>query len=442
MTQSPHDSHEQARYITEDTADDGVDRRGFLKCMAWAGTAVVWTVAGGVPRSVALGASDLLGRGRTRPAASDVFFAQISDSHMGFNKAANADVAATFREAITRINALPSEPAFLLHTGDISHLSQPDEFDAVEQMVRDARTKSGRVFYVPGEHDVLNDNGAQYRTRFGAGSAGQGWYSFDHSGVHFIGLVNVLDLKPGGLGNLGADQLQWLAQDVKGLPSSTPIVVFAHVPLWAVYPQWGWGTDDGTQALGLLSRFGSVTVLNGHIHQTIQKVEGHMTFHTALSTAFPQPAPGTAAGPGPVDVGADRLRSFLGITSVRYTAHAGTLALVDGSLAGTPVAVAGAGSESPRARQRQAKPLADNEIGIDNFSFTPPNRTVPAGKTVTWINRDDVPHRIGSADSKFPLGPVLDTDHNYSYTFAQPGTYKYFCTIHPTMTGVVTVTAA
>jgi len=241
------------------------------------------------------------------------------------------------------------------------------------------------------------------------------------------------------LGNLGTEQLEWLKQDVAGLSNSTPIVVFAHVPLWSVYPQWGWGTDDGALALSYLQRFGSVTVLNGHIHQTIQKVEGHMTFHTALSTAFPQPAPGTAGAPGPIDVGADRLRSFLGITSVRFAGALGPLAIVDASLAGTPVAIAGAGAESPAARRRHAKPVADNEIGIDNFSFVPPTRTVAVGTEVTWINRDDVPHRIGSADQKFPLGPTLDTDGHFSYTFAAPGTYKYFCTVHPTMTGVVEV---
>ena len=429
-----------SRYIAEDTADDGVDRRGFLTCMAWAGTAVLWTMAGGVPQSTALGQAGRLLKGSQ--SKGGLFFAQISDSHMGFNKAANSDVAATFQEAISRINGLPAQPTFLLHTGDISHLSQASEFDAVDQMIRGAKTKTGRVFYVPGEHDVLNDNGAQYLQRYGKETNGHGWYSFDHSGVHFIGLVNVLDLKPGGLGNLGTDQLQWLERDVKGLSSSTPIVVFAHVPLWAVYPQWGWGTDDGAQALSYLKRFGSVTVLNGHIHQTIQKVEGNMTFHTALSTAFPQPAPGTAGAPGPVDVGAERLRNFLGITSVRYTAAATTLAIVDSSLSGAPVAVAGFGAENPRAKARQSKPLADNEVGIDNFSFIPPNRTVAVGTAVTWINRDDVPHRIGSADQKFPLGPTLDTDQRYTYTFTAPGTYRYFCTVHPTMTGVITVNPA
>jgi plastocyanin len=439
---SHHDAHARGgRYIVDDIAGDGIDRRGFLACMAWAGTAVLWSMVGGIPRSAALGAGgQLLNSADVANGTKDLFFAQISDSHMGFNKAANSDVGATFGEAIRRLNELPAEPAFLLHTGDISHLSQATEFDTVDQMIRAARTKTGRVFYVPGEHDVINDQGALYLQRYGKGSVGKGWYSFDHSGVHFIGLVNVLDLKPGGLGNLGAEQLQWLELDVRRLPSSTPIVVFAHVPLWAVYPQWGWGTDDGARALATLQRFGSVTVLNGHIHQTIQKVEGNMTFHTALSTAFPQPAPGTAPAPGPVDVGAERLRSFLGITSVRYTAHAGTLAVVDASLAGTPVAVAGAGSESSSARRRHAKPLADNEVGIDNFSFTPPNRSVPAGTAVTWVNRDDVPHRIASADQKFPLGPTLDTDQHYTYTFSAAGTYRYFCTIHPTMTGVVTVT--
>jgi len=424
------------RFITDDTAQDGIDRRGFLTCMAWAGTGMLWTMAGGVPRSLSFG--DVAGGGALDP--NDLFFVQISDSHMGFNKAANPDVAATFQEAVRRINALPAQPAFLLHTGDISHLSQASEFDAVSQMVMDARTRTGRVFYVPGEHDVLDDAGAQYLRRYGGGATGKGWYSFDHSGVHFIGLVNVLDLKPGGLGNLGAEQLEWLQRDVRSLSASTPIVVFAHVPLWAVYPKWGWGTDDGAQALSYLARFGSVTVLNGHIHQTVQKVEGNMTFHTALSTAFPQPAPGTADGPGPIDVGAERLRSFLGLTSVRYSARAGHLAIVDSSLAGTPVAVAGGAPETAASRARRAKPIADDEVAIDNFVFVPPDRQVSVGTAVTWINRDDVPHRIGSVDSAFPLGPTLDTDQRYSYTFTKAGRYRYFCTIHATMTGVITVT--
>ncbi|HTA74314.1 MAG TPA: metallophosphoesterase [Gemmatimonadaceae bacterium] len=416
------------KFIKDDIAQDGVDRRGFLECMAWAGTGLVWSMVGGVPRSFAIGDAK---------APKDLFFVQISDSHMGFDKAANADVAGTFQEAINRINALPSQPAFLLHTGDISHLSKPTEFDAVDQMIKSAKTKTGSIFYVPGEHDVLNDQGVSYRARYGKNTLGNGWYSFDHSGVHFIGLVNVMDLKPGGLGSLGSEQLEWLEKDVKGLSASTPIVVFAHVPLWALYPQWGWGTDDGAQALSYLKRFGSVTVLNGHIHQTVQKIEGNMTFHTALSTAFPQPAPGTAAGPGPVDVGADRLRSFLGLSSIRFAAHAGTLSIVDSSLAGTPVAVAGA--SSARGKPKTLAPVADNEIAIDNFVFNPPNRTVPAGTTVTWINRDDVPHRIASFTNAFTPGPTLDTDGKFSQKFETPGVYKYYCTVHPTMTGIITV---
>jgi len=260
----------------------------------------------------------------------DLFFVQISDSHMGFNKAANPDVIATFQAAVDRINSLPTPPAFLIHTGDISHLSKPEEFDNVNQILKSAKPK--QVFYVPGEHDVLGDDGKLYLERYGKGTRGKGWHSFDQNGIHFIGLVNVLDLKPGGLGNLGREQLEWLEKDVKGLSSSTPIVVFAHIPLWAVYPEWGWGTDDGEQALSYLKRFGSVTVLNGHIHQVMQKVEGNVTFHTAMSTAFPQPQPGTAPSPGPLTVPAEKLRSFLGLTSVNYIEGKHSLAIVDSSL--------------------------------------------------------------------------------------------------------------
>jgi hypothetical protein len=176
---------------------------------------------------------------------------------------------------------------------------------------------------------VLNDNGKQYLQRYGKDTKGDGWYSFDYKGVHFIGLVNVVNTAEGGLGVLGNEQLEWLEKDVKGLSSSTPIIVFAHIPLWEVYPQWGWGTRDSAQALSYLKRFGSVSVLNGHIHQTLQKVEGNITFHTATSTAFPQPQPGTAPAAGPMKVPAEQLRSLLGVTSVNYVEHNHTLAITD-----------------------------------------------------------------------------------------------------------------
>jgi Icc protein len=277
-------------HITHDLSNDGIDRRGFLKCMAWAGTGVIWTLNGGILTSRALG--QVAGAGAALAPGGTLNFVQISDSHIGFAKPANTDVGATFRETIARINALPVAPEFLLHTGDLTHLAEAEEFDGLEQMLKDCRTR--QVFYVPGEHDILNDNGATYLERFGKGTRGTGWYSFDQKGVHFVGLVNVAGISEGGLGVMGQDQLAWLAKDLAPVSSETPIVLFAHVPLWMVYPKWGWGTDDGAQALALLKRFGSVTVLNGHIHQAVQKIEGNMTFHTARSTAFPQPAPGTA----------------------------------------------------------------------------------------------------------------------------------------------------
>jgi Icc protein len=311
--------------IVHDHHHDGIDRRGFLKCMAWAGTGVLWSLKGGVLTSNVL-AQDA----SPTAAGADFTFAQISDSHIGFNKAANADVVATLHAAIAKLNALPAEPAFVLHTGDLSHLTKAEEFDILDQSLQSVNSE--RIFFVPGEHDVIADNGKLYLDRYGKGTTGEGWQSFDYNGVHFIGLVNVLNLKAGGLGLLGQDQLEWLGKDVAGLSSSTPIVIYAHIPLWAVYPQWGWGTDDSEQALALLKRFGSVTVLNGHIHQVLQKVEGNVTFHTAFSTAFPQPAPGTAAGPGPLVVPADKLRSMLGLHTVTYQAGTGALAIVDSTL--------------------------------------------------------------------------------------------------------------
>jgi Icc protein len=313
--------------MSNNEQDDGVDRRGFLTCMAWAGTGAFFMVEGGILKSYSLSRLPKLPEAST----GTLRFVQISDSHMGFNKAANPDVVGTLKAAVERINGLPSVPEFMLHTGDISHLSKPEEFDTLDQILKSARPKD--VFFVPGEHDVLEDDGKLYLERYGKGAKGGGWYSFNTKGVHFIGLVNVLNLKAGGLGTLGAEQLAWLQDDVRHLKHSTPIVVFAHIPLWSVYPDWGWGTEDAAQALALLKKFGSVTVLNGHIHQTMQKIEGNVTFHTAASTAFPQPQPGTADSPGPIKVPADRLRSVLGITEVTYVRGEHALAIIDSSLA-------------------------------------------------------------------------------------------------------------
>jgi 3',5'-cyclic AMP phosphodiesterase CpdA len=309
-----------------DLGPAGLTRRGALTCMVWAGTGILWTLSGGVPKSLGLLSDALAGE------ASAFTFLQISDSHIGFNKPANPDALGTLREAIAKVKAVAPKPAFMIHTGDITHLSKPDEFDNAGKLIGEANLD---VHYVPGEHDFIDEGlGKAYLDRYGKGTKGQGWYSFDDHGVHFIGLNNVVDLKAGGLGRLGSDQLAWLADDLKGKANSTPIVVFAHIPLWTVYADWGWGTDDGLQALDMLKRFGSVTVLNGHIHQIVQKVEGNMTFHTARSTAFPQPAPGTAPSPGPMTVPAEQLRSMLGITSVDVRFGNKPLAVTDTTLAG------------------------------------------------------------------------------------------------------------
>jgi 3',5'-cyclic-AMP phosphodiesterase len=320
--------------MTEDKRDiiqfdhnhDGIDRRGFLKCMAWAGTGTLCVLTGGVLESYSLSDPSRM----SQAAPGDLSFVQISDSHMGFNKPANPDVVATLKAAIDKINGLAVAPEFMLHTGDISHLSKPEEFDAVQQILQSARPKD--VFFVPGEHDILEDDGKQYRERFARNAKGSGWYSFDKKGVHFIGLVNVINLKAGGLGTLGPEQLEWLEDDTRHLSKSTPIVVFAHIPLWNVYPDWGWGTEDSAQALSYLKHFGSVTVLNGHIHQIMQKVEGNVTFHTAASTAFPQPQPGTAPSAGPMKVPPDQLRHLLGVTDVNFVRGQRALAVVDSTL--------------------------------------------------------------------------------------------------------------
>jgi len=292
--------------------------------MAWAGTGAMWTMASGVLKGLPIeqAAHGQMGTGGLR-------FVQISDSHIGFGKDPNPDPVATLQQAIGKINAQRSAPDFIIHTGDLTHLSKPEQFDTLSQVMKGAKAK--QVLYVPGEHDVIVDNGKEFFRRFGVGNAG--WYSYDHGGAHFVALVNVLNLQAGGLGRLGADQLAWLKQDLASLAASTPIVVFAHMPLWNLYQQWGWGTDDSAQAMELLRRFGSVTILNGHIHQIQQKVEGNITFHTARSTAYPQPSPGTGPGPGPMkDLAGRSLASYLGVRSVQHLRGRQDLAITEEAL--------------------------------------------------------------------------------------------------------------
>ncbi|QAY87250.1 metallophosphoesterase family protein [Pseudomonas arsenicoxydans] len=318
----------QAKHFRRTDGPLSPDRRTLLKCSAWAGAGVIWALCGGIPRAFAL---DEAGNVADPKALASTFhFVQISDSHIGFNKEANPQPAKTLQVAIDKVIALPKRPSLILHTGDITHLSKPEEFDTAAQLLKGLPST---VHYVPGEHDTLDEGGGKlYLERYGKGTKGNGWYSFDDHGVHFIALVNVFNFQAGREATLGADQLAWLADDLRAVTTSTPIVVFTHIPLWTIYQPWGWGTEDGDQAIAMLRKYGSVTVLNGHIHQVIQKVEGNITFHTARGTAYPQPAPGTAPSPGPMTVAADQLRNYLGVTDVRATQGEHPLALIDSTL--------------------------------------------------------------------------------------------------------------
>jgi 3',5'-cyclic AMP phosphodiesterase CpdA len=303
-------------------------RRVALKCLAFGGVGTLFLLSGGVlaPLDLAMAASR-----KVAPSADGIpLFLQVSDTHIGFNKEANPDVAGTLKQTIDLVNAMPIKPALIIHTGDITHLSKPQEFDTAAQLL--SALNITELHTVPGEHDVTDGLGTEYFNRFGQASANKGYYSFDHNGVHFIALVNVMNFKANGLGGFGADQLAWLEQDLKGHSSSTPIVVFAHMPMWTIYEPWGWGTGDADQAMSYLRRFSSVTVLNGHIHQIVQKVEGNITFHTARSTAYPQPTAGNGPGPGPLKVPSDQLPRMLGVTSVKILAHPLSATLTDTTL--------------------------------------------------------------------------------------------------------------
>ncbi len=309
--------------------DPTLSRRNALKCMAYGGAGTLFALSGGIfaPIDLAMAAAD-------KNAAAKLgkpLFVQISDTHIGFNKDANPDVGGSLNQAIDLVNAMPDQPALIIHTGDITHLSKPAEFDTAQQLF--SRLRTTEMHTVPGEHDTTDATVTEYFSRFGKASDNKGYYSFDHAGVHFIGLINVLQFKPGGLGTLGEDQLAWAAADLKSRSASTPVVVFAHMPLWSIYEPWGWGTGDADRLMSQLRRFGSVTVLNGHIHQIVQKVEGNVTFHTARSTAYPQPVAGEGAGPGPLKVPSEQLSKMLGITSVSVVKHPAALTLSDKILA-------------------------------------------------------------------------------------------------------------
>jgi Calcineurin-like phosphoesterase len=309
--------------VSDDSAIQS--RRNALKCMAYGGAGTLFVLAGGVftPVNLALATDDKMGVKKPgRP-----LFVQISDTHIGFSKETNPDVNGTLTQTIALVNGMAEQPELIIHTGDITHLSKPAEFDLAQQML--GQLRATEMHTVPGEHDTADAGVSEYFSRFGRASNNKGYYSFDHAGVHFVGLINVLEFKAGGLGTLGNEQLEWVEADLKGRSASTPIVVFAHMPLWTIYESWGWGTGDADQLMSYLRRFGSVTVLNGHIHQIVQKVEGHMTFHTARSTAYPQPVAGVGSGPGPLKVPADQLPKMLGVTSVSLVRHPRSLALAD-----------------------------------------------------------------------------------------------------------------
>ena len=303
------------------------ERRRALKCLAYGGTGTLFMLSAGVLTPV-----DLALATTAESSSSDLpLFLQISDTHIGFNKDANPDVIGTLTRTIELVNAMPRKPALVIHTGDITHLSKASEFDTAALLL--SQLNVTELHTTPGEHDVADASVTEYFSRYGKASQDKGYYSFDHRGVHFISLINVLNFKANGLGNLGQSQLEWLEKDLSGRSSSTPIVVFAHMPLWTIYAPWGWGTADSDQAMGYLKRFGSVTILNGHIHQVVQKVEGNITFHTARSTAYPQPSPGDGSGPGPLKVPSDELPKRLGVSNVTLKHHPSALALSDTTLA-------------------------------------------------------------------------------------------------------------
>ncbi len=281
-------------------------RSSFLEHIAWTGGGIAWS----------LSATGLLVSTPSSAAADPFSFVQISDSHIGFARPENPDVLGTFAKTIEAINSLPRQPSFVVHTGDVTHLSKPAQFDAAKQALASLKAP---LIVLPGEHDVIGTP-QHFFDAFARSDAPNGWFSFDQGGIHFLALVNVFNFEIDG--KLGAEQLDFAEKDLAAQKPSTPVVVFGHVPLYALYPQWGWTTEDGARVLAALRRFDAVTVLNGHIHQIVQHSEGNIRFATAASTAYPQPAPGAAEKPGPIKVPGETLLKVLGYRSVELVSDA------------------------------------------------------------------------------------------------------------------------
>jgi|SRR5579872_1857714 len=288
-----------------------MNRSSFLDHVAWTGLGIAYALS---PAGIMTGRA--LADGMS--AAGTIDFVQISDSHLGFHQAANPDVLSTLKASIDAINALPTQPKFVVHTGDITHLSKPEQFEAAKQMLG---TLKAPYFALPGEHDVLGNDFKPYLSNFKIPhSTDGGWAAWDQDGVHFVVLLNVFNFEKMGL--MGNDQLSWLEKDLSGVAASTPVVVFTHVPLYALYPEWGWTTEDGSKALAMLKKFDRVTVLNGHIHQIVTHQEGNIRFASANATAYPQPKPGAAPKPGPLALPHDDLLRVIGYRTVELAGDA------------------------------------------------------------------------------------------------------------------------
>ena len=255
-------------------------RRELLKLAALGGGAVY--ISG-----LAACAQAAMGNALASDASEDFYFVQLSDTHWGFSGAPNPDAANTLRKAVASVNALQKQPDFIVFTGDLTHTTDdPAERRRRMAEFRDivSALKVRQVRFMPGEHDASLDRGAAYKEFFG-----DTFYSFDHTGVHFIAVDNVSD--PGA--RIGDEQLAWMKDDLARRPAGSPIVVLTHRPLFDLVPKWDWATRDGAQAMEILMAYPQVTVFYGHIHQEHHQMTGHIAHHSAKSLIFPLPAPGS-----------------------------------------------------------------------------------------------------------------------------------------------------
>ena len=352
-------------------------------------------------------------------------FVQLSDTHWGFDTpAVNPDFAGTLKKAIADVNALKTQPDFVVFTGDLTHTTDSNEtrrtrMTEFKEIIKGLRVQE--VHFLPGEHDAGLDNGKAFQEFFGPTH-----WTFDHKGVHFIALDNVSDPRA----QLGEEQLKWLEADLQKLDKTQRIVVFTHRPLFDLAPDWDWATRDGAKALTLLAPYQNVTVFYGHIHQINNHTEGHIDLHSAMGLMYPLPAPHSVPKKAPIPWDPAQPYKGLGFRQVDVKAAPAAYTL----------------TEFPVVQKAEDAPEQVIRITAKRFTYTPDAITLKKGVPVTLeFTSQDVMHGFNCPDLNIRADIEPGKTARVSFTPQKAGKFEFHCDIfcgtgHGNMGGTITVT--